>query len=69
MGWGDTFGTPREGLQGVAPPRNLASLPEELCFNSSEVVIANSSLEFDEDGERMGGTHPTFGGLHSDPPG
>lgn len=61
---GDTFPAtqtaPRQPWEGLSP-LNLTSLTGDLCFNSSDVKVTNTSLEFDKDGERTGGIHVGLG--------
>lgn len=42
-------------------PLNLTSPTGDMCFNSSEVVVTDTPLEFDKDGEWMGKGPPGFG--------
>ena len=58
-GVGDSFpptqnlnGHPWEWAVGHVP--HVTSFADELCFNSSGVVVINSSLNFDGEGERTG---------------
>lgn len=70
VGWGAPSHHPKprwEGLWGCPTP-NSTSPAGDLCFNSSEVVITETQLDFDEEGEWVEGGTPGFGGSPKSPP-